>query len=113
MAAPPTNPNVPSLEPFSPPSGYRFEPELQETPPRHIPEEFRNSPYFVRQRNNIVRLLLVGALSVAFGQLPILKEWGLYLLPLAYLSWIGSGLLLIGAATWLSSKVRRGPIQYV
>ena len=109
----PASPNSPSVDDFAPPTNYRFEPELQATPPRHIPQEFGNSPYFVRQRNNIVRLLVAGALCVAFGQLPILKEWGLYLLPLAYLSWIGSGLLLIGAGTWLSSKVRRGPIQYV
>jgi hypothetical protein len=109
----PANPNSQSLDDFAPPTNYHFEPELQETPPRHIPQEFGNSPYFVRQRNNVVRLLVAGALCVAFGQLPILKEWGLYVLPLAYLSWIGSGLLLIGATTWLSSKVRRGPIQYV
>jgi hypothetical protein len=109
----PAKPNSTALDDFAPPTNYRLEPELQETPPRHIPQEFGNSPYFVRQRNNIVRLLVAGALCVAFGQLPILKEWGLYLLPLAYLSWIGSGLLLIGAGTWLSSKVRRGPIQYV
>jgi hypothetical protein len=95
-----------------PPSNYRFEPELQETPPRHVQEEFRNSPYFTRQRITTVRLLLTGALCVAFGQLAILKEWGLYVLPLAYLSWIGGGLLLLGAAGWLSSK-RQGPLQYV
>jgi hypothetical protein len=109
----PANPKTPALDEFAPPTNYRFEPELQETPPRHIPEEFRNSPCFVRQRNNMVRLLTAGALCVAFGQLPILNEWGLYLLPLAYLSWIGSGLLLVGAGTWFLSKVRRGPIQYV
>ena len=113
MAAPPTNPNTPSLEPFSPPSGYRFEPELQETPPRHVPEEFRNSPYFIRQRNAMVGAIVAGILCVAFGQLPILKEWGLYVLPLAYLSWIGVGLLVLGAVGWMSGKARRGPIQYV
>jgi hypothetical protein len=37
----------------------------------------------------------------------------LYVLPLAYLSWIGCGLLVLGAGTWLSSKFRRGPIQYL
>jgi hypothetical protein len=113
MAAPPTNPNVPPLEPFSPPSSYRFEPELQETPPRHVPEEFRNSPYYIRQRNTTVGVIVVGVLCVAFGQLPILKEWGLYVLPLAYLSWIGVGLLVFGAIGWISGKARRGPIQYV
>src|SRR5215469_16474139 len=113
MAAPPTNPNVPSLEPFSPPSGHRFEPELQETPPQHVPEEFRDSPYYVRQRNTTVGVIVAGILCVAFGQLPILKEWGLYVLPLAYLSWIGVGLMVFGAIGWISSKVRRGPIQYV
>jgi hypothetical protein len=32
---------------------------------------------------------------------------------LAYLSWIGYGLLAVGAAGWISNKVRRGPIQYL
>ena len=113
MAVLPGYPNAAPLEPFAPPSNYRFEPELQETPPRHVPEEFRNAPYFARQRNTLLRLSLAGALCVAFGQLPIFREWGLYLLPLAYLSWIGAGLLVIGAGGWISSKARRGPIQYV
>jgi hypothetical protein len=86
---------------------------LQQTPPRHVPEEFRNSPYFARQRNAIVGLIMAGVLCAAFGQLPIFREWGLYLLPLAYLSWIGTGLLVIGAGAWISSKTRRGPTQYV
>jgi hypothetical protein len=112
MAVLPGNPDSTALDTFAPPANYRFEPELQETPPRHVPEEFRNSPYFVRQRINTVRLLLAGALCVAFGQLPILKEWGLYVLPLAYLSWIGAGLLLLGVTGWISDKGRRGPLQY-
>ena len=107
------DPNTAPLEAFSPPSSYRFEPELQETPPRHVPQEFRNSPFFTRQRNTIVRIMVAGVLCVAFGQLPIVKNWGLYLLPLAYLNYIGSGLLVLGAGAWISSKTRRGPIQYV
>jgi hypothetical protein len=58
-------------------------------------------------------LLLAGVLCVAFAKLPIMREWGLYALPLAYLSWIGTGLLVFGAAAWVSSKARRGPLQYV
>jgi hypothetical protein len=113
MAVVPDNPNSAPSEAFAPPASYRFEPELQETPPRHVPEEFRNSPYFVRQRNTVVGFLVAGALCVGFGQLPLLKEWGLYVLPLSYLSWIGCGLLVLGAGGWFSSKMRRGPIQYV
>src|SRR5205823_3020006 len=101
------------IEAFSAPSNYRFEPELQGTPPRHVPEEFRNSPHYVRQRNTLVRVLVAGVFCVAFAQLRIFREWGLYVLPLAYLSWIGLGLLVIGAAGWISSKARRGPIRYV
>lgn len=113
MALLPGEPTTTPLEVFAPPSNYRFEPELQETPPRHVPEEFRNSPYFVRQRNTMVGLIVAGVLCVLFGQLPIFREWGLYVLPLAYLSWIGMGLLVLGAGGWLSSKARRGPVHYV
>src|SRR5690242_19385119 len=103
----------PPIETFAPPSSYRFEPELQGTPPRHVPDEFRSSPFFARQRNMVVGLLLSGALCVASGQLPVVREWGLYLLPLNYLSWIGIGLLVFGGVGWISSKTRRGPIEYV
>jgi len=113
MAVLPGNPDTARLDDFAPPSSYRFEPELQETSPRHIPEEFRNSPYFARQRKTSVGLIVGGLLCVAFGQSGIVKEWGLYVLPLAYLSWIGCGLLVFGAVAWLSSKSRRGPLQYV
>ena len=109
MPPPPGKSKPPPLEDFAPPSNYRFEPELQETPPRHVPDEFRNSPYFLRQRNTLVRLLLAGALCVAFGQLSILKEWGLYVLPLAYLSWIGAGLLLLGLALGQNTRPAAGP----
>jgi hypothetical protein len=102
-----------AIESFAPPPGYRFEPELQGTPPRHVPQEFRNSPFFVRQRNTLVGLLLAGVLCVAFGQLHVVREWGLYLLPLAYLGWIGIGLLVLAGAGWISSRTRRGPIEYV
>ncbi len=113
MAVLPGNPNTAPLDAFAPSQGYRFEPELQETPPRHVPAEFRSAPYFARQRNTSMGLSVAGLLCVAFGQLPILREWGLYVLPLAYLSWIGCGLLALGAGAWLSSKTRRGPLQYV
>src|ERR1043166_4915644 len=107
------SPSPPSLDAFGPPSSYRFEPEVEGAPPRPIAGEFRNSPYFVRQRNTTVGVLLTGALCLGFGQLPIVHEWGLYVLPLAYLSWIGLGLLVLGAAGWISSKARRGPIRYI
>jgi hypothetical protein len=113
MPLPPADADTSPLEAFAPPSNYRFEPELQGTPPRHVPEEFRNCAYFARQRNTIARLLVAGVLCVAFGPMPLIREWGLYALPLAYLSWIGSGLLVMGAVAWISSKLRRGPIQYV
>ncbi len=72
----PDNPSSLPNEAFAPPPGYRFETELQGTPPRHVPEEFRNCPYFVRQGNAIVGLLLAGFLCIAFGRLPIVSEWG-------------------------------------
>src|SRR5947208_15931465 len=106
-------PSSPQIESFAPPRDYHLEPELQGTPPRHVPEEFRNAPFFARQRNTLAGLLMSGSLCVAFGQLHIVRQWGLYLLPLAYLSWIGLGLLVIGGAAWISSKIRRGPIKYV
>jgi hypothetical protein len=43
----------------------------------------------------------------------MVQTWGLYLLPLAWLHWIGGGLLVIAAIVAIVHAVRRGPYRYV
>ena len=44
---------------------------------------------------------------------PSCSIWGLYLLPLQYLRWIGLALLALSLASWICSVSLRGPLIYV
>ncbi|MBI2825404.1 MAG: DUF3592 domain-containing protein [Planctomycetia bacterium] len=104
---------APDLGPFDPPANYSFEPELRGPPPRPVPSELRSGRYAQRRRRVIAGSLVAGALCVGLGLLPIVKFWGLFLLPLGYLSWIGVGLILWAMAVYGGGFVRKGPYRYV
>jgi hypothetical protein len=102
-----------NLGPFTPPSSYRFEDEFDGEPPRYIPAELKHGRYARRQRRMMCTFLFVGLLAYASSQLPIVKTWALYLLPLGYLNWIGVvsiAIALIGVFRYSST---RGPYRYV
>src|SRR5262245_31046556 len=115
----PTQPNATAtpqpdhMQPFAPPPGYAFEPELPGEPPRPIPAEVRQGRHATRQRRTVWGFLFAGMLLFGAGQLPILKTWGLYILPLQYLSWIGVGCVAIALVAFLANLVNRGPYRYV
>ena len=99
--------------PFSPPTTYTFEPELHGPAPRRISEELRQGPHARRQRNAILALLGSGALCWVISYPTAIRDVGQYLLPLAYLDWIGLGLLALGAGAFLLKTVMPGPLRYV
>ncbi len=45
--------------------------------------------------------------------LPFIDRWGLVVLPLAYLDWLGYGLLLLAIGLALHLHLTRGPYRYV
>jgi hypothetical protein len=98
---------------FSPPASYAFEPELQGPAPRPIPELLRQGPYAKRRRDGVRALLAFGAGALLLDAVPGVDVLALYLLPLAYLSWIGFGALAIAALSWLDFSLRLGPFRYV
>jgi hypothetical protein len=79
---------------FAPPVGCRFEPEFEPPAPRRIPGELLQGRHAKRQRRTTVGLAVARALCLGLSQLSIVRSWGLYFLPLNYLSWIGLGLLV-------------------
>lgn len=98
---------------FSPPASYAFEPELLGPAPRPIPELLRQGPYAQRRRDAVRALLASGAGALLLDAVPGVEVLGLYLLPLAYLSWIGFGALALAAFSWLDTRLRLGPFRYV
>jgi hypothetical protein len=100
-------------EPFSPPPDYQFEPEFHAESPRPIPPELYKGRYASGQYNQIVGVAVAGVVCLACSFLPFVQTWGLYFLPLAYLDWIGAGLLVFALGGFVVAKVRRGPFRYV
>src|SRR4051812_40617851 len=77
------------LGPFDPPDDYPLEEEFEREPPRPLPAELNRGRHASRQRQAVSGLLMAAALCTASGLAPIVRHWGLYILPLQYLTWIG------------------------
>ena len=99
--------------PFEPPADYEFEPELVGPAPRAIPPQLHEGRFVARRRQAMWGLLTAGACCIGAGLLPIVHEWGLYIVPLEYINWIGGVLLLGGAITPLRARFSKGPYRYV
>jgi hypothetical protein len=98
---------------FEPPKNYEFEPEFQEQPPRSIPAELRLGRYARGKRKAVWGFLVAGAICLISSLLPIVRTWGLYLLPLQYLLWIGIGCFVISVLQLISYFWSGGPYRYV
>lgn len=98
---------------FDPPRDYRLEPELEGAPRRPIPPALRHGRYAAGQRRQVWGLFIAGATCLIAGFVPLIQTWGLYVLPLAWLHWIGGGLLVIALVVAAVHAVRRGPFRYV
>lgn len=103
----------PQLGPFNPPASYRLEPELDGPAPRPIPDVLREGPYGQSQRRTLVGLIAAAVCCLIAAFVPIVRHWGNYLLPLAYLEWIGVGLVGLAAVLWVRQRFSKGPYAYV
>jgi hypothetical protein len=101
------------LGPFDPPEDYTFEEEFEADPPRPRTADLRMGRYATRQRRAVSVLLISAALLTASGLLPIVKHWGLYLLPLQYVTWIGCACGVLAILSFSSARIRKGPYLYV
>ncbi len=98
---------------FAPPKDFQFEPELQPLPPRGIPHFLREGRYARRQRKTIWSFAVLGLVLIGLGALPIMKVWGQFVLPLAYVVWIGIACLFIAGLIALGSRLLSGAFRYV
>ncbi len=100
-------------EDLVPPASHAFEPEFTGIPPRSIPDRLEKGPYARNQRAIAVALAVAGAAFLLLARLPGLPVLARYVLPLAYLSWIGLGALVLAAAAYLPLATHAGPFRYV
>jgi hypothetical protein len=103
----------PVLGPFAPPADYEFEPELRGEVPRQIPAELRHGRHALRQRRMVSGFTFARMICIAASALPVVQLWGLFVLPLQYLAWVGAGCVVIAVVSWISDRLQSGPYRYV
>lgn len=98
---------------FTPPVGYEFEPELQGPSPRELPDDVGQGLHAQRRRRLTAGLAVGGVLSLGLSGMPFVNALAVYIVPLAYLSWIGAGLLAMSCFAMLKDRFTEGPYRYI
>src|SRR4051812_46639929 len=98
---------------FAPPGGYAFEPELTGPPPRPLADSLNDGPYARESRGRMVKVFAAGLICFVLPYVPGVETLAYYLLPLAYLEWIGLGLLVLAIGQAVHYSLRRGAFRYV
>lgn len=98
---------------IEPSRSYPFEPELTGPPPRPIPDRLEDGPYARRRRAGMIALAAAAAACLLLSRVPGLDVLARYVLPLAWLHWIGLAALLGAAGAYVAYARRRGPFRYV
>lgn len=98
---------------YDPPKDYQFEPELRLQSPRDLPDSVKQGKYYIRQRRLRLFLLLSGIICIVLSFVPLVQNWGHYLLVLSYLHWIGLGMLAIFAIHFMVRLFSPGAFRYI
>lgn len=92
---------------------HQFEPEWDGISPREVPAELRNGPFASKRRSSRIACITAGIICLGFSFIPLIQKWGQFVLPLAYLNWIGAGLIIIGVGLFLYHMISDGRFDYV
>jgi hypothetical protein len=103
----------PVADDLLPSRSYAFEPEFTGHPPRPLPDRLAEGPYARRRKAGAIALAAAGTGCLLLSRAPGLDVLARYFLPLAYLQWIGLGLLVLAAWIYVSFALRMGPFRYV
>lgn len=101
------------LPPFTTPAGFDHGPEFEPPSPRPIPGWLRKGSFGRRRWGVVLTLIMLGVGCIAFAPLPIVERMAFHVLPLAYLNYIGVGLLAIAAIVWLRQRFSMERLNYV
>jgi hypothetical protein len=102
-----------ALGPFAPPADFDHGVEFEGDTPRPIPGWLRKGSFGKRRQGVVLTLAMLGVGCVIFEPLPIVESMSHYFLPLAYLGWIGLGLLALSAIVWLKNRFSMERLAYV
>jgi hypothetical protein len=98
---------------FSPPADYTFETELLAPVPRATSGLARRSRTGLRHQWGWRAVVVFGVACVVVGLLPAVNEWSQFVLPLAFLSWLGVGVIVIGLLGSLDRTYASVPDRYL
>lgn len=101
------------LGPFDPPQPFPPEEELQGDAPRPVPRELYQGSYFRSRFSAMTACVGSGAALFVLSFIPFINEMAHYVLALAYLQWIGIGLIAIGACIYAATVLMQGRFAYV
>jgi hypothetical protein len=104
-------------DPFTVPADFAFEPEFQNPVPRPIPAETKCGRHAQTNETTKMVCLTLAASFLLLAALPQIKDWAVYIIPLAYAHWIGLGFLamwgLAVAWTFTERFAGLGPYRYI
>jgi hypothetical protein len=98
---------------WNPPPLSELPAELREPKPRTIPDSVHESRLGMRRRNVPVGCLIAGCLCIGFSFFPFIKTLSLYILPMAYLLWIGLALCALGIFNYLFPREFKKACRYI
>lgn len=111
-------PETPTLEqlavalgPFSPPAEFDHGEEFLPQPPRPLPPYLRVGSYARRQRGTTYNLIALGIMCLVLS--PFVQGFSHYIHPLAWLHWIGLGLIVLAVLRFVGALVSSGRYDYV
>ena len=101
------------LGPFNPPADFDHGDEFDPATPRPIPGRLRKGSFGRRRWSAVLTLLVLGVGSVIFAPIPFVHRLSFHILPLAYLNYIGYGLIALAAFIGIRNRVSKARYNYV
>lgn len=102
-----------SLGPFDPPADFDHGDEFDPAIPRPIPGRLRKGSFGRRRWSTVLTLLVLGIGAVIFAPIPFVHRLSFHILPLAYLNYIGYGLIALAAFIGIRNRVSKARYNYV
>lgn len=101
------------LGPFDPPKDFDHGEEFRDGPPRSIPRYLRRGSFCRRRRGTAIVWAALGAVFVIISPWNIIRKLSFYVLPLAYIGYVGYGMIAISILVAMRNWLSRQNFEYV
>lgn len=98
---------------FDPPEDFSHGDEFESPIPRPIPKVLRRGSFARRKHGVAMTWTALGAAFVMVAPWNIIWKLSFYVLPLAYLGWIGTGMIVIGLIVLIRNRYLKERFEYV